>query len=167
MQRLQPILGPQLSAPVLQQSIRRMTYDSGTRLVSTTFEDGTGFTHTLAWPTRAGVRRTVGDSTTGGVPRISRLMALAIKLERLIGTGAISNFQDAARLGGIQCARVGQIMKLTNLAPPIQEELLFLPKVLPGSDRFYERELREIAQVIDWDEQKDRFRSLMDIGING
>ena len=53
-------------------------------------------------------------------------------------------------------------MKLTNLAPAIQEELLFLPKVLPGSDRFYERELREIAQVIDWAGQKDRFRSLMD-----
>ncbi len=55
-------------------------------------------------------------------------------------------------------------MKLMNLAPAIQEELLFLLKVLPGSDRFYERELRQIAQVMDWDEQKDRVRSLIDSG---
>ena len=74
----------------------------------------------------------------------------------------MSNFVDAARLGGISRPRMSQIMRLTDLAPEIQEELLFLPKVLPGSDRFYEAALREIAQVLDWDEQKQMFRALLD-----
>ena len=59
-------------------------------------------------------------------------------------------------------ARMSQLMALTSLAPAIQEELLFLPKVLPGSDRRSDRALRLIAQVTDWDEQKQLFRSLLD-----
>src|SRR4051812_13651636 len=162
MERLEPILGNQLSAPVIRQSVERVKYHSGTRQVSATLRNGTRFVYTLARPDRAGVRRTTGDTTTGGVPRISRLMALAIRLERLIGEGAVSNFVDAARLGGISRPRMSQIMTLTNLAPAIQEELLFLPKVLPGSDRHCEKALRQIAQVTDWDTQMPLFRSLLD-----
>ena len=55
-------------------------------------------------------------------------------------------------------------MALTNLAPAIQEELLYLPKVLPGSDRSWEVALRRISQVTDWSEQKLQFRSLLDGG---
>jgi site-specific DNA recombinase len=161
-QQLQPMLGAQLSAAVIQQSVTRVDYHSATRLVSTTMREGTRFTYTLAWPPRAGVRRTTGDISAGGVPRMSRLMALAIKLERLLGEGVVLNFVDAARLGGISRPRISQILRLTDLAPAIQEELLLLPKVLPGSDRFYEGALRDIAQVIDWQQQKEMFRSLID-----
>ena len=165
-QQLQPMLGLQLSAPVIQQTLARVEYNSNTRQVSATMRDGTAFTYTLAWPSRAGVRRTSGDVSASGVPRVSRLMALAIKLERLIGEGAISNFVDAACLGGISRPRMSQIMRLTDLAPTIQEELLFLPKVLPGSDRYYEAALRDVAQVMDWEEQERLFRSLVDGGMS-
>jgi hypothetical protein len=156
------MVGGQLSTVVIRQSIERLTCHSGTRLVAVALRDGTSFTYTLPWPDRAGVRRTSGETTTGGVPRMSRLMALAIRLERLIGEGAVSNFVDAARIGGISRPRMSQIMALTNLAPAIQEELLFLPKVLPGSDRRQEAALRRIAQLTDWDEQKTLFRLLLD-----
>ena len=160
-ERLQPILGAQLSAHLIRQSLERVSYHSKTRRVSTTMRDGSGFSYTLAWPDRPGLRRTTGDITRGGIPRISRLMALAIKLDRLIGEGIVSNFVDLARLGGISRPRVSQIMKLTNLAPAIQEELLWLPTVLPGPDRFYEKALREIAQEMDWKRQEEMFRSLV------
>lgn len=160
-ERLRPVLGQQISAPIIQRSVKQVQYDSSTRQVSATLQDGTCFRYTLAWPARAGVRRTAGDITTGGVPRLSRLMALAIRLERLIADQIIHNFVDAARLGGVTRARVSQIMKLNNLAPAIQEQLLFLPNVLKRSDRFCEAALRETADVMNWQDQIERFRTLL------
>jgi hypothetical protein len=45
---------------------------------------------------------------------------------------------------------MSQIMSLTNLAPDIQEALLFLPKTMAGPDPITERRLRSIAQTINW-----------------
>lgn len=47
-----------------------------------------------------------------------------------------------ARLGHVTRARVTQIMNLLNLAPDIQEEILFLPRTLKGRDPIRERHLR-------------------------
>ena len=57
-------------------------------------------------------------------------------------------------------ARMSQIILLSDLAPEIQEELLFLPKMMAGPDRFTEKSLRQIARSIDWDWQKQQFRAL-------
>ena len=59
------------------------------------------------------------------VPRISRLMALAIHFEGLIRHGLVKDYADLARLGGVSRARITQIMNLLNLPPWKQEELLF------------------------------------------
>jgi hypothetical protein len=48
---------------------------------------------------------------------------------------------------------------LTNLAPAIQEALLFLPKTLNGPDRITENRLRGIASLANWDAQMQLFRS--------
>ncbi len=61
----------------------------------------------------------------GRVPRIARLMALAIRFERLLADGEVHDYADLARLGHVTRARVTQIMNLLNLAPDIQEELLY------------------------------------------
>lgn len=60
------------------------------------------------------------------VPRISRLMALAIHFDGLIREGTVRDYADLARLGGVSRARITQIMNLLNLSPWKQEELLFL-----------------------------------------
>jgi hypothetical protein len=60
------------------------------------------------------------------IPRISRLMALAIHFDGLIRDGVVKNYADLARLGGVSRARITQIMNLLNLPPWKQEELLFL-----------------------------------------
>ncbi len=72
------------------------------------------------------------------VPRISRLMALAIHFDGLIREGIVRDYADLARLGGVSRARISQIMNLLNLPACRQEELLFL-----GPDsRVTEREVR-------------------------
>jgi len=85
----------------------------------------------------------------GRVPRISRLMALAIRFDQLIREGAVSDQAELVRLGHVSRARVTQILNLLNLAPDIQESLLFLPHVERGKDSVTERELRPITAVAD------------------
>ena len=43
-----------------------------------------------------------------------------------------------------------QIMSLLNLAPDIQEELLYLPEVTLGNAMIHERLLLPLATEIDW-----------------
>jgi len=47
-----------------------------------------------------------------------------------------------------------QILNLLHLAPAIQEELLFLPVVLAGTDPMTERDLRPIVTGVDWGKQR-------------
>jgi len=83
----------------------------------------------------------------GRVPRVSRLIALAIRLDQLIRDGVVTDQAELARLGHVSRARMTQIMNLLNLAPNLQEELLFLPAVDRGRDPVTERELRPIAGI--------------------
>ena len=91
----------------------------------------------------------------GRVPRISRLMALAIRFDRLIKEGEIDDQADLARLGNVSRARVTQIMNLLQLAPEIQEALLFLPRTVKGRDPIRERHIRPIATELDWRRQRE------------
>ena len=49
---------------------------------------------------------------TGRVPRIARLMALAIQIEGLVRDGQLCDYAEAARLGHVTRARMSQIMNL-------------------------------------------------------
>ncbi|MEW5980368.1 MAG: recombinase family protein [Acidobacteriota bacterium] len=94
------------------------------------------------------------DQPTGKVPRVSRLMALAIKMDEPVRTGEVRDYADLARLGHVSRARITQIMNLLNLAPEIQEEILFLPSTFAGSDAVSERDLRAIASEVNWKKQR-------------
>jgi hypothetical protein len=65
------------------------------------------------------------------IPRIARLMALAIKFQDMINRGEVRDYADLARLGYVTRARITQIMNLLLLAPDIQEEIMGLGGV-PG-----------------------------------
>jgi len=97
---------------------------------------------------------------TGRVPRITRLMALAIHLQKLIDDGAVRDYSEIARLTGITRARVTQIMNLTLLSPEIQEDILFLPLIESGYDLVTERNIRKIASESLWEEQKTLWEGL-------
>ena len=98
-----------------------------------------------------------GEIAAAAIPRIARLMALAIRLEGLIREATIRDYAEAARVGRVTRARMTQIMRLLQLAPDIQERILFLP-LLAGLN---ERNLRPIADQIDWDEQRRLFRKFI------
>lgn len=89
------------------------------------------------------------------IPRVSRLMALAIHFDGLIRKGTVRDYADLARLGGVTRARITQIMNLLNLALTIQERLLFLQGAAKGRDAVTEREMRRICEISDWDGQQE------------
>lgn len=91
----------------------------------------------------------------GRVPRISRLMALAITFDRMIRDGIVADQSELARLAHVTQPRMTQIMNLLLLAPDIQEALLFLPRVEHGKDPVTERDLRSVVAEIDWVRQRE------------
>ncbi|MCK4626401.1 MAG: hypothetical protein KAV00_13870 [Phycisphaerae bacterium] len=101
------------------------------------------------------------DTPQGRIPRVSRLMALAIKFDHLLASGAVRDQAELAELGHVSRARVTQIMNLLHLAPDIQEEILFLPRVSEGRDPITERHLRHIAADPDWKKQRRLWQKLV------
>src|SRR5262245_35979096 len=97
----------------------------------------------------------------GRVPRVSRLMALAIRFDVLLRSGAVADISELARLAHVTQPRMTQIMNLILLAPDIQERLLFLPRVESGRDTITERLLRPVAALVSWTHQRDLWRKMI------
>jgi hypothetical protein len=124
--------------------------------------------HTLRFIREHNARRAVQQmreedtppTETGRVPRVARLMALAIRFEHLLEQGAVRDQTELAELGHVTRARVTQIMNLLHLAPDVQEELLDLSRVTSGKDPIAERHVRRIAAEPDWGVQRSLWRSL-------
>jgi hypothetical protein len=94
-------------------------------------------------------------------------MALAIKFQDMMDRGEVRDYAELARLGYVSRARVTQIMNLLNLAPDIQEEILFLPPLF-GRGPVTERHLRRVNHVIDWGQQRrlwGNLRSAFPVGL--
>lgn len=96
----------------------------------------------------------------GSIPRVTRLMALAIHMEDLVRQGKVADYADLARLAHVSRARVTQIMNLLHLAPDIQEAILGLPRSGGGRDPIREKAVRPIAAVPDWRKQRVMWREL-------
>jgi hypothetical protein len=158
--RLELTLGVQTSTVVMQQSIGQIVYAGKTRKVVIALQDGARIDYELPIPSRGGVR-SGRKPATGRIPRISKLMALAIKMERLVREREVNDYSVLAARAPISRPRMSQIMNLMNLAPEIQETLLFQPKTFQGPDPITERQLRRIAQEVDWSSQKQLFRDLV------
>ena len=97
------------------------------------------------------------NEPVASIPRVARLMALAIRFEGLVREGAIQDYAELARLGGVTRARITQIMKLLHLAPDLQEQILFLPEI----KHLNERNLRAIVHQLDWSKQRKMFQKIM------
>lgn len=96
----------------------------------------------------------------GRVPRVARLMALAIKFDKLLQDGVVGSQTDLAALARVTQPRMTQIMNLLHLAPDIQEQILFLPPATEGRDPVTERDLRGIVTLWDWTSQREAWRDL-------
>ena len=96
----------------------------------------------------------------GHVPRLARLMALAIRFDQLVRDGQVADYADLARLGHVTRARITQIMNLLNLAPSIQEAILFLPARIQGREIIAERNLRPLTRIVSWERQRKLWSEL-------
>jgi hypothetical protein len=55
-----------------------------------------------------------------------------------------------------------QIMWMDNLAPDIQEEILFLPNTVKGRDRIKEADIRPVAKTLNWTQQRKMWQAIKD-----
>ena len=130
---------------------------SGHQEVTYTMDFGAGRQGGRDHKTLSSDQQPRGSEAAGpSIPRIARLMALAIRLEGLLRDEKSLDYAELARLGRVTRARMTQIMKLLHLAPDIQEQVLFLP-LIKGLN---ERNLRPITSRIDWDEQRRMFQKI-------
>ena len=94
------------------------------------------------------------------VPRIARLMALALKLEQMKREAVVSDYAVLAALGRVSRARVTQIMNLLNLAPDIQEQILFLKADTAQRQGICEQSIRRLSSLLRWNEQRAQWDAL-------
>jgi hypothetical protein len=123
---------------------------------------------TLEWTmenrVRHGKRReepAPAHTPAGKLPRVTRLMALAIKFDGMLREGVVADYADLARLGLVTRARMTQIMNLLNLAPDIQEAILFLPARTQGRETIAERNLRPLTRIMSWERQRKMWRAIV------
>jgi len=96
----------------------------------------------------------------GHVPRVARLLALAHHFQAMLAQGVFGSQTELAQVAGLTRARITQITNLLFLAPEIQEEILFLPRVTRGRDSVTERDLREVLKTLMWSEQRARWAAI-------
>ncbi len=110
---------------------------------------------------RVGAPKPKKSSAPAKLPHITKLMALAIRLEHLLATGQVKDQAEIARTAGITRARVTQIINLANLAPDIQQAILDLEPTADHVPRFREREVRSIAILPNWEKQRLMWKRLV------
>lgn len=94
------------------------------------------------------------------LPRLTRLMALAIRLGEKIERNHL-DCRELARCGHVSRTRLTQILNLLHLAPDIQERLLFLAPAEKGRDAITEKQIRTLAGEWDWERQRQAFEGLL------
>ncbi|MCZ2343900.1 MAG: hypothetical protein LC104_19195, partial [Bacteroidales bacterium] len=82
------------------------------------------------------------------------------RCDGLLATGDAETRAELARRGRVTRARMTQILNLLNLAPDLQEAILFLPRITAGRDPLKLRKLLPIAARLDWREQRKLWREL-------
>ena len=97
------------------------------------------------------------ESSPKGVPRITRLLALAVKFDGLLQQGVVQNYTELARLGRVSRARITQIMNLLSLAPDIQQQILSWSGEASGQQSVRETWIRALSAEVIWSRQRDRW----------
>jgi hypothetical protein len=96
----------------------------------------------------------------GRIPRVSKLMALAIRFDQMLNNVEVTDLSELARLAQVTQPRMTQIMNLNHLAPDIQEAVLHLESTPIGRDAMNERLLRQVCAVRDWSGQRRLWKKL-------
>ena len=92
------------------------------------------------------------------LPPLTKALVLAYQIKQAISDGQFTNYADAARQLKVTRARISQLMKLTKLAPVIQELILCEPERIA---HLFEKSIRPIAALDDHDDQWREFQRLL------
>lgn len=95
------------------------------------------------------------------LPRITRLMALAIKFEHLFSKGIVNNQIELADLLGVNESQVSMILRLRLLAPDIQEWILNFPEQEENNDPILMTDLRKLSRLDSWDDQRRELQTIL------
>ena len=101
-----------------------------------------------AAPPASSARAPARPRDPAGPSCAARNLALAHHLEDLIERGLIADYTAAAQTLGVSQPHLSNLMGLLLLAPDIQAAILL------SEMEFGDKELRALARVADWDEQK-------------
>lgn len=99
-------------------------------------------------------------ATSGRLPRVTQVLALAIQFQDMIERGDVRDYADLARLGCLSRERMSQIMELIWLAPDIQQEILRFPSTHTSRFPVSEAAVRRIAAEPSWEEQRSLWANL-------
>jgi len=86
------------------------------------------------------------------IPRITRLMALAIKFQEMINRGEVRDYAEVARLALVSRARITQVMNLLNLPPQLLDNVMLDPNQV-GVVGVSESRIRRITSLVHWQDQ--------------
>ena len=95
------------------------------------------------------------------IPRIARLMALAIHYQEMLRTGEANDMIELSRRAKVSQPPMSQIMALNLLAPDIQTALLDLPPQSKGKPFLHEKRIRPIAAMLEWTEQRVAWQQIL------
>jgi hypothetical protein len=101
--------------------------------------------------------RARAENSPNGVPRITRLLALAVKFDGLLQQGVVQNYAELARFGRVSRARITQIMNLLSLAPDIQQQILSWSGEPPGGQSVRESWVRALSAEVIWSRQREQW----------
>jgi hypothetical protein len=119
---------------------------------------------TLANRGRKKIKRTAEPAKPrprGKIPRVARLMALALQFEEMLQKGEVSDGYELASLYKVSQPRMSQILALALLAPDIQEAILNLPVQTTGRCQVHEKRLRAVCAEVDFDRQREMWRAIL------
>ena len=95
------------------------------------------------------------------IPRIARLMALAIHYQEMLRTGEANDMIELSRRAKVSQPRMSQIMALNLLAPEIQTALLDIPPQSKGKPFLHEKRIRPITAMLEWTEQRVAWQQIL------
>ena len=101
-----------------------------------------------------------GIPKRGRLPRVTEVLALAIYIQAAVERREVTDYAEFARSRYVSRERISQVLKLIWLAPDIQVEILYLPPALPGRQPISELSVRRIAEILDWDQQREQWKRL-------
>ena len=103
--------------------------------------------------------RTAKKEDVKNEPKLRQSLALAHQIEELLDSGKINNIKQLTGHLNMSHARINQLMAMTLLASPIQEDILLLEN--EHISRIPEYKLREITSEVDWQIQRNLWNKLL------